>query len=108
MRRSGGLLSPRVQRLFIAGRDRTSLLQGLAGQVEAVRRELAAVQASVPVAGALCFVGTELPWFGQQIGQTPLVGRRGLVKLLRADGELTGPDRQALLAYLAGRFPPAR
>lgn len=107
VRRSGGLFSPRVERLFIAGRDRTNLLQGLASQVEAVRRELAAVQAPVPVGGALCLLGTELPWFGQQIGQTPLVGRRGLAKLLTADGELTGPDRQALAAYLAGRFPPA-
>ncbi len=32
VRRSGGLLNPRVERLYIGGRDKTSLLDGLAGQ----------------------------------------------------------------------------
>jgi hypothetical protein len=78
VRRSGGLFSPRVERLFIGGRDKTSLLDGLAGQVDAVRAVLAAVSADVPVRGALCFVGTELPWFGSSsIAGIPLVGVAG-------------------------------
>ena len=40
VRRSGGLFSPRVERLVIARRDRTGLVDRLAKQVDAVAREL--------------------------------------------------------------------
>lgn len=107
VRRAGGLLRPRTERLYIAGRDKTSLLEGLARQVDAVRGELAAVEADVPVRGALCFVGTELPWFGDSVAGVPLVGRRGLGKILKRDGDLTPDERTAVAAYLAERFPAA-
>jgi hypothetical protein len=107
VRRSGALFSPRVERLFIGGRDKSPLLIGLAGQVEAVSSVLAEVSADVPVRGALCFVGTELPWFGESISGVPLVGRRGLSKLLRKPGDLGPDDRNALGAYLETRFVPA-
>jgi hypothetical protein len=108
VRRSGGLFGPRVERLYIGGRDRTSLLDGLAGQVDSVRAVLATVSADVPVRGALCFVGTELPWFGSSsIAGIPLVGRRGLGKLLKQPGDLAPEDRAALATYLEGRFIPA-
>jgi hypothetical protein len=107
VRRSGGLFSPRVEKLFIAGRDKTSLLDGLEKQREAVRSVLAEVSADVPVRGVLCFVGTELPWFGENIGGVPLVGRRGLGKLLKQPGDLAPDDRDALAAYLDSRFIPA-
>jgi hypothetical protein len=61
VRRSGGLFSPRIESLYINGRDRTPLVHGLLKQVGAVRTELETVHADVPVRGALCFVGTELP-----------------------------------------------
>lgn len=108
VRRSGGLFSPRVEQLYIRGRDQTRLVAGLLKQVEAVAAELQTVDANVPVRGALCFVGTELPWFGSSsIAGVPLVGRRGLVKLLRAPGDLTPGDRAAVAAFLATRFVPA-
>jgi hypothetical protein len=107
VRRGGGILRPRTERLFIAGRDKTTLLDGLARQVETVRAALEAVDAAVPVRGALCFVGTELPWFGESIGDVPLVGRRGLGKILKRTGDLTAEDRAAVAAFLAERFPPA-
>lgn len=52
VRRSGGLLSSRVEALYINGRDQTRLVHGLLKQVDAVRRELAAVEASIAVHGA--------------------------------------------------------
>jgi hypothetical protein len=103
VRRSGGLFTPRVEKLYIAGRDKTSLLDGLARQVAAVSSQLA----TVPVRGVLCFVGTELPWFGETIHSVPLVGRRGLAKLLKQPGEFARHDRESLAAYLASRFPSA-
>jgi hypothetical protein len=108
VRRSGGLFTPRIERLYIAGRDKTSLLAGLAKQVAAVTAELTPTYPAVPVYGALCFVGTELPWFGERIGGVPLVGRRGLAKLLKRFGELSRDDRVTIAAFLASRFPPAR
>ena len=107
VRRSGGLFSPRVEKLYIGGRDKSSLLAGLGAQVAAVRAELATVHADIPVRGALCFVGTELPWFGQSIDGVPLVGRRSLAKLLKGDGDLTNSDRDAIAQFLASRFPAA-
>ena len=103
VRRSGGLFSPRVERLFIAGRDKTSLIDGLGRQVDAVRSVLVGVGADVTVRGALCFVGTELPWFGDSIGGVPLVGRRGLAKLMKQPGELSAEDREAIAEYLHSR-----
>ncbi len=107
VRRAGGLFSPRVERLYIGGRDKSALLDGLRVQVEAVTAALADVGATVPVRGALCFVGTELPWFGENIGGVPLVGRRGLAKLLEQPGELAADERDAIGHYLDRRFVPA-
>lgn len=108
VRRSGGFFSPREERLYIAGRDKTSLVKNLAKQVTAVAAELTAMYPAVPVYGALCFVGTELPWFDENIGGVPLVGRRGLAKLLKRSGNLPRDDRIAVAEHLAGRFPPTR
>jgi hypothetical protein len=108
VRRSGGLFSPRVERLYIRGRDQTRLVEGLHRQVAAVRAELARANAEVPVHGALCFVGTELPWFGASaIAEVRLVGRRGLAKLLKAPGEMNALDRETIAEFLDGRFVPA-
>ena len=108
VRRSGGLFSPRVEALYINGRDQTRLVHGLLKQVDAVRHELSAVEASIAVQGALCFVGTELPWFGSSsIADVPLLGRRGLAKLLLRPGDVDTSDREAVADFLNQRFPPA-
>jgi hypothetical protein len=108
VRRTGGLFTARAEQLWIAGRNRTSLVEGVQKQVGAVRRELESVQADVPVHAAMCFVGTELPWFGSSsVSGIALVGRRGLGKLVRADGDLGAEERGAVAAWLSGRFPPA-
>ena len=108
VRRSGGLFSPRVEALYINGRDQTRLVHGLLKQVDAVRRELSTVEASIAVQGALCFVGTELPWFGSSsIADVPLLGRRGLAKLLLRPGDVDTNDREAVAVFLDQRFPPA-
>lgn len=108
VRRSGGLLRPQVERLYIRGRDQTALVEGVKKQVAVVTAELEAVEADVPVHAALCFVGTDLPWFGSSsIDGTHLVGRRRLIKLLRTPGDLGKNDRQSVYRYLASRFPAA-
>ncbi len=109
LRCGGGLFGPRVEKLYIGGRDRTSLVEGLITQMGAVRAELDAVAADVPIRGALCFVGTDLPWFGSSsIACVPLVGRRGLAKLMKVPREFTAVDRGPLARFFDARFPPAR
>lgn len=49
-------------RLYVAGRDRTKLVDGVLGQVEVVRKVLGDEFASVPVTGVLCFVGADWGW----------------------------------------------
>jgi nuclease-like protein len=106
VRRSGGLFGPRRERLFIRGRDQTDLVLGLAKQVAVVRVQLEALTAGMPVRGALCFVGTELPLFGETIGDVPLVGRRGLAKLVKRAGPLPADYRARVADMLNRRFPP--
>ena len=43
-------------RLLIAGHDRTKLIRGLAGQIEAVSAAVATIDPDAPVHGCLCFV----------------------------------------------------
>ncbi|MGO1318078.1 MAG: NERD domain-containing protein, partial [Cellulomonadaceae bacterium] len=60
LRVEGGILRPRVEKLFVGGRDRTRLIDGVIKQVELVR----SLVDPVPVTGALCFVDASWPLFG--------------------------------------------
>jgi hypothetical protein len=51
-----------VRELYVDGRDRSKLVEGVLGQIEVVRRALGEEFADVPVRGVLCFVGCE--WAG--------------------------------------------
>lgn len=57
----GGLLRPRVEKLTVGGRDRTTLVDGVLKQVEVVR---GVVGDDVPVRGVLCFVDADWPLVG--------------------------------------------
>ncbi|WP_375388361.1 nuclease-related domain-containing protein [uncultured Amnibacterium sp.] len=107
VRRSGGLFTPRVAELRIGGRDQTKLIDGLHRQVEAVRAAMQEVMPEVPVRGALCFYGTEMPWIDQDIDGIPLRGRRGLTKLLRRTGPVDHETRETAYRRLNEWFPAA-
>ncbi len=57
----GGLLRPRVEKLVVGGRDRTSAVDGVLKQVEVVRDLL---DDAVPVHGVLCFIDADWPLVG--------------------------------------------
>jgi len=63
LRVEGGLFRPRSELLFVAGRDRTSLVEGMHKQVALVRAALVD-QPEVPVRGVLCFVDADWPLIG--------------------------------------------
>ena len=110
VRSTGGLLRPRVEKLFVAGRDRTKLLDGLNKQHAAVEAALASYRGgpTPSVTTVLCFVDANLPLFGTlSIGAVPLLGPRGTSKLLRRPGGLDAAGREALHRHLAMMLPPA-
>jgi hypothetical protein len=107
VRRTGGLFSPRREQLIINGRDRSTLIDGINRQVDAVATVLGDSAPGVLVRGALCFVGTELPLLDQDIAGIPLRGRRGLLKLISRPGAVDAAQREKIARHLDERLPPA-
>jgi hypothetical protein len=96
-------------KLTIAGRDRTSLIDGLDRQVLAVRSALAAAgDQDVPVQGVLCFTTADLPLLGTvKIRGYVLLYPRAVAKRLNTPGALQLTAIDKLAHALAAAFPPA-
>lgn len=100
--------------LFIAGRNKSKLVEGLSRQREVV---LAALVKTVPIPVHACFCflnpagqlgGSGLPLFQTlNIDGFPLFHPRKLSKRLNRSGALTPQSRQEVAAMLATTFPPA-
>ena len=54
------------ERLYVDGRDRSKLVEGVLGQIEVVRRALGEEFGDAPIRGVLCFVGCEWGWIMKQ------------------------------------------
>jgi hypothetical protein len=102
-------------RLCIAGRDRTSLIDGLERQVEVVTSLLGELDSDVKVHGCLCFIAPEGP-FGDvglplmrtlRIRGIPLYYTRRLTRQLHKDGPVTPEQARQLHDALAAMLPPA-
>jgi hypothetical protein len=101
--------------LKIAGRDRTTLVDGLARQVQTVTEVVADRAVDVPVYGAFCFVAPEglltdsgLPLLRKlTVNGFDLFSSRSLAKRLDAKGQLSPDAISALAGALARHFPPA-
>lgn len=107
-RNVGSFFSP-DHRLFVHGRDRTKLVEGVRWQREVVREVLGPDHIDVPLHGALCFVDGD---FGLvpvyfTIDSVSIVGLRKLSKTLRAPGQLEVDERRAIAALLSDRLRPA-
>ncbi|MGC3992627.1 MAG: nuclease-related domain-containing protein [Propionicimonas sp.] len=106
LRVEGGLIRPRRELLFVGGRDRTKLVDGMHKQLALVRAALAD-QPDVPVHGVLCFVDADWPLIG---GSFTVQGVAALwMKKLRTTLTVPGaldPDRIADLQWqLHEAFP---
>lgn len=102
-------------KLFIRGRDKTKLVEGLKRQVDAVSAGLAIVEQNVPVGGCFCFInpdgqagGSDLPLLRTlAIDGLPLYYPRRLSKRLNQTG-MIGLEQIAVLAEaLVELFPRA-
>lgn len=107
-RRDVGGLFRTDERLYVAGRDRTKLVDGMAKQVEAVR---AALGNPVPqVRPVLCFVGAEWPRFFArllEIRGVTVVWPARLAQLVAQPGPLTALQIAGLRDALARSLRPA-
>jgi hypothetical protein len=103
------------EKLVVAGRDKTKLVEGLRRQVDAVRAGLEAIEEDVPVRGCFCFVnpdgqagGSGIPLLRTlTVEGFPLYYPRRLSKRLNRDGPM-GPEQMGVLTEaLVELFPAA-
>ena len=95
-------------KLMINGRDRSTLIDGLAKQVALVHEALAIHAPGVEVHGALCFIDTELPLLGTlSFGGYPLLRAKALAKQLNTTGDIDGEHARTLATIINERFPAA-
>lgn len=102
----GGLLRPRVEKLFVGSRNCTRLVDGVLRQVEVVREVLGA---DVPVQGALCFVEADWPLLGGSLrtrGVLVLTPKR-LYSRLHENGPFDATALGRLHRALASGLSPA-
>lgn len=102
-RNVGGWFSPDY-RLYVRGRDRTKLADGLGWQVDAVRHALGE---DVPIHAAVCFTDAEWRLFAKpfQHNGVWVTWARKLVDLIAAPGELTEDDVLELGERVIAAFP---
>lgn len=101
--------------LFIAGRNKTKLVEGLARQRDAVRSALAEAIPEMPVQACFCFLspvgqagGSGLPLIRTlRINGFPLFYPRKLSNRLNTPGALTGGSRREVAELLIAAFPEA-
>ena len=93
-------------RLYVNGRDRTKLAEGLGWQVEAVRSALAG--ADVSVHAALCFIDAEWKLFAKpfQLHDAWITWGQKLAEMIAADGPLSEVDVMHVADRLATALPP--
>lgn len=106
VRNVGGLF--RVdQRLYVDGRDRSKLVEGVLGQIEVVRVVLGEEFADVPIRGVLCFVGCEWGWIAKQkhISGVTALWPKVLPDYVSAAGE-HGSRIEAIADHLRGDLRP--
>ena len=103
----GGLLRPRVEKLFVGSRDCTKLVDGALKQVGIVREVIAD---QVAVQGVLCFVEADWPLFGGSFSTrgVEVMWPKKLYPLLRVDGGAADMDAlEDVYRRLASALPPA-
>ena len=96
-----------AEKLFVAGRNRTKLIDGLDRQVAVVEAVLNANgHPDVPVRGVLCFTKADLPLLGTlKMRGHLLLYRKALAKRLNADGPLGAAAIDGLARTIAEALP---
>ncbi len=107
-RNMGGFFKP-DNRLYVRGRDRTKLVDGVLSQLDVVRAVMGSDLADLPMHAALCFVDGD---FGLvpvhfSINSVSVLGLRKLSKTLQSPGPVDAERRGEVASLLRDRFRPA-
>jgi Nuclease-related domain len=108
----GGWLST-DRRLYVAGRDRTALVDGMTGQLSAIRSAIGRPlieELELSVTGVLCFVEAEWPLFlarPLRLGSIWIEWSRSLAERLRSTGALSPEDVRRLAVHIGQALPSA-
>ena len=105
-----GKVAVRKSRLWVNGRDRTKLIDGVLGQVEVVRSALAgSTYTGVSIEAALAWSNHEaLPLLrALRLKGVLIDGTRRVAKLASRPGPLSVAEADQLAALLGERLPPA-
>ena len=109
VRRFGGLFSPRRSELFVGGRRKMDLVNGLEPQEDAVLEALAELELPTGyiVQPVLCFINADWSLLSGNLNVdgVAVVGPRGLKKLVQQKGPLDAQTRQQIHSHLAERLP---
>jgi Nuclease-related domain len=100
-------------RLYVGGRDRTRLVDGMAKQVAAVRGTLGEPmmeEFELRLTPVLCFVEADWPLFARpfQLGGVWVDGPKSLAKRIEQPGHLEPEHVRALAKRVAAALPPKR
>lgn len=106
LRVEGGVVRPRTERLFVGGRNRTPLVEGVEKQLGVLRE---VVGSDVPLRGVLCFIEASWPVFGGdfRIREIDVVWPRRLHAILDEEGPLVESRIEQLYQQLGLALPPA-
>jgi hypothetical protein len=104
--RTVGMFSSRRNELYVAGRNKTALADGVNKQVELVRTQLA--NPEINVRGVLCFIRAEWDFFAQPFEVRGILVTYGksLAKTVLATNHLDESSVHALARELSNKFPP--
>jgi hypothetical protein len=109
LRVEGGILRPRIEKLFVGRRDRTELVHGVLRQVDLVSDALRSTHPEVPVLGMLCFVDADWPLFGGgfSVSGVQVGWPKKAAAYLQQPGPLDEPTIGSLATKIAAAFPAA-
>lgn len=106
-----GFFQEKDERLFVANRDRSKLVEGVLWQMERVHAAVADAMPGVeiPVTGTLCFVDTEWSLFARpmRFNGVTVLWPKELIKVLEKPGDLSREQVKQIAEILATKFPPA-
>jgi hypothetical protein len=106
-RRDKGGWSKTDYRLFVGGRDRTKLVEGMNWQIDAARAAL--VEPDISISAAVCFVEAEWKFFAKPfiLGGVWVTGPNKLAEMIAGSGPLTLVEVNRVAERLAVALPPA-
>jgi hypothetical protein len=93
-------------RLYVGGRDRSKVIDGLAWQVETVTAVLA--ERRVPVSSAVCFTDAEWRLFAKPftLREVFVSGPNALARTIAEDPKLTNEEVLEIAGHLSHALPP--